>query len=120
MDRIMLIGMRHEGRFGATEEERAMPQLLEVDLEVTADLAAASESDLLADTIDYAPLVAIVADTVERGSYKLMEALGGAIISRALEAAPAAHSMTVRVRKLAVPMDVDMDYAGVELHRQRS
>jgi dihydroneopterin aldolase len=120
MDRIMLTGMRYEGQLGATEEERAMPQLVEIDLELTADLAAASESDALEDTIDYGPLVEIVAATVEGGSFKLMERLAGAIVKRVMDAAPAADSVSVRVRKLAVPMDVDMDYAQVELERRRS
>jgi dihydroneopterin aldolase len=34
MDRITLKSMRYEGRVGATEEERSLPQLLEVDLVV--------------------------------------------------------------------------------------
>jgi dihydroneopterin aldolase len=38
MDRIILRSMRFEGRLGATDEERELPQLVEVDLEV-GDLA---------------------------------------------------------------------------------
>ena len=120
MDRITLVGMRYEGRLGATEDERAFPQLLEIDLEVKADLAAASGSDALEDTIDYVPLVELVADTVQNGSYKLMEGLAGEILKRAMSAAPAADTVSVRIRKLAVPMDVDMDHAQVELHRRRT
>ena len=33
MDRITLSSMRYEGRLGATEEERAFPQMVEVDLD---------------------------------------------------------------------------------------
>lgn len=119
MDRITLTGMRYEGRLGATEEERSLPQLLEVDLEVEADLERAAKSDALADTVDYGPLVELTARTVERGSYRLLEALAGAIVDGALQLSPAIEAVTVRVRKLAVPMDVDMDYAQVELVRRR-
>lgn len=119
MDRITLTGMRYEGRLGATEEERSLPQLVEIDLEVEADLSAAASSDALEDTVDYGPLVGLTARTVERGSYKLLEGLAGALVDGALSAAPAARAVTVRVRKLAVPMDVDMDHAQVELRRQR-
>ena len=119
MDRIILSAIRCEGRLGASAEERVLPQLVEVDLEVEADLSAAAASDALADTIDYGPLVSLVIATVEGGAFNLLEGLSGAIVNSALAAAPAAHAVTVRVRKLAVPLDADLDHAQVELRRER-
>ena len=119
MDRITLSSMRYEGLVGATEEERAFPQMLEVDLVVEADLAAACASDALADTVDYGPLVALTERTVEQGRFTLLEGLAGALASGVLEASPAVAAVTVRVRKLAVPMDVSMDHAEVVIRRQR-
>lgn len=119
MDRITLSSMRYEGFVGATEEERAFPQMLEVDLVVEADLAAASMSDRLADTIDYGPLVSLTERIVEQGRFTLLEGLAGALASAVLEASPAASAVTVRVRKLAVPLDVSMDHAEVEIQRRR-
>ena len=120
MDRITLRSMRFEGRLGATDEERELPQLVEVDLEVEADLTAAGESDALADTVDYGPLVALVDGTVEGGAFHLLEGLASAIARRALDADRRIHAVTVRVRKLAVPLDVDMDHAEVEIRRGRA
>ena len=57
MDRIVLTGMRFESRLGVTDEERELPQLVEVDLELEASLAAAAASDDIADAIDYVPIV---------------------------------------------------------------
>lgn len=119
MDRITLSAMRYEGQLGATEIERAMPQLVEVDLEVETDLGAASDSDALADTVDYAPLVELTERTVERGHFTLLEGLAGALARGALQVSPRIEAVTVRVRKLAVPMDVDMDHAQVEIRRER-
>jgi dihydroneopterin aldolase len=119
MDRITLHGIRLEGRLGVSEEERAREQLVEVDLEVEADLAAAAASDALEDTVDYRPLVAIVTGTVERGDHRLLEGLAGAIATAALGSSPAIGAVTVRVRKLAVPLDVDIDHAQVEIRRER-
>ncbi len=119
MDRIILSSMRLEGCLGVSEEERALPQLLEVDLEVETDLSAASESDELADTVDYGPLVECATRTVESGSHRLLEGLAGAIARGALESSARISAVTVRVRKLAVPMDVDMDHAEVEIRRER-
>lgn len=119
MDRIVLTGMRFEGHHGATDDERALPQLLEVDLEVELDLTAAASSDALEDTVDYGPLVEIARRTVESRSFRLLEAIAGAIAASVVEASSDLISVTVRVRKLAVPIDVDMDHAAVELHRGR-
>ncbi len=119
MDRITLSSMRHEGLIGATEEERTFPQMLEVDLVVEADLSAAAASDDLADTVDYGPLVALVERTVEQGTFTLLESLAGALADAVLEASPKVVAVTVRVRKLAVPMDVSMDHAEVEIRRER-
>lgn len=119
MDRITLRSMRYECLIGAIEEERAFPQMLEVDLVVEAELSAAASSDALADTIDYGPLVTLTERTLESGSFTTLEGLAGTLVRGVLEAAPKAAAVTVRVRKLAVPMDVSMDYAEVELRRER-
>ena len=115
-DTILLQGIRLEGRHGASDEERSIPQLLEVDLVVEADLAAATSSDDLADTVDYGPLLEICRTTVEAGSCRLLERIAGAIAERVLTT-PGVLACTVRVRKLAVPIDVDLDFAQVEIRR---
>jgi 7,8-dihydroneopterin aldolase/epimerase/oxygenase len=117
-DRITLSAMRFEGHHGVSEEERGSPQPIEVDLVVEADLARAGHTDDVADTIDYGPLVALCAGVVERGSFRLLEAIAAAIADRVL-ASTAASAVTVRVRKLAVPVDADMDWAEVEIRRER-
>ena len=117
-DTILLQGIRLEGQHGATTDERSMPQSFEVDLVVEADLGPAGLSDLLADTVDYGPLVEICRSTVESGSYRLLERIAGIIAERVL-ATPDVQACTVRVRKLAVPIDADLDFAQVEVHRSR-
>jgi dihydroneopterin aldolase len=119
MDRITLSSMRYECLVGATPGERSFPQLLEVDVVVEADLSAAAASDALADTIDYGPLVGVTERTLEGGTFATLEGLAGTLLRELLDAAPRATAVTVRLRKLAVPLDVSMDYAEVELRRER-
>jgi 7,8-dihydroneopterin aldolase/epimerase/oxygenase len=119
MDRITLRGMRFEGRLGVSDEERGLPQLVEVDVAVDADLVAASRSDALEDTIDYGPLVELVRGEVEERDHRLLEGLAGSLARAVLERSSRISAVTVRVRKLAVPLDVDMDHAEVELWRER-
>jgi dihydroneopterin aldolase len=115
-DTILLQGIRLEGRHGASDEERALPQMLEMDLVVEADLRAAGASDDLVDTVDYGPLVEICRTVVEDGSHRLLEAIAAAIAERVLMV-PRVLAVTVRVRKLAVPMDADLDFAQVGIRR---
>lgn len=117
-DTILLQGIRLEGQHGASDEERSMPQPFEVDLAVEADLALAAGSDQLADTVDYGPLLEICRTTVETGSFRLLERIAGAIAERVLTT-PGVLACTVRVRKLAVPIDADLDFAQVEIRRTR-
>jgi dihydroneopterin aldolase len=119
MDRITLSSMRYEGLVGASEEERIFPQMLEVDLEVEVDLTTASVSDALIDSVDYGLLVMLTERIVEGSSFTLLEGLAGAVASAALDVSPSIEAVTVRIRKLAVPMDVSMDHAQVEIRRER-
>lgn len=118
-DRIVLSGMRFEGRHGANEEERALEQLIEVDLEVGLDLAPAGRADDLSLTVDYGPLIETCRDIVEGHSFQLLEAIAETIASAVLERGRV-EEVVVRVRKLAVPVDADLDSAGVEVRRSRS
>lgn len=118
-DRIRLRGMRFEGRHGVSEEERALPQPIEVDLELDVDLAPAGRSDELERTVDYGPLIEVCQRIVEGHSFRLLEAIAEAIATEVLAGAPAADAVTVTVRKLAVPVDVDLDFAEVKVTRGR-
>ncbi len=115
-DSILLQGMRFEGVHGVGDEERAEPQLLEVDLEVHLDLRAAATSDALADTLDYGGLVDICREVAEDGDARLLETVAGGIADRVL-AHTRVQEVVVRVRKLAVPLDADLDFAQVEIRR---
>ena len=81
---------------------------------------AAARTDDLADTIDYGPLIELTREVVEE---RQLPAPRGdrrrASLDAALAAAPGADAVTVRVRKLAVPVDADLDHAEVELRRER-
>lgn len=117
-DRILLSGMRFEGRHGVGEEERSVPQLIEVDVELDLDLAPSGQADDLALTVDYGPVIELCRHVVEDRSFSLLEAIG-TVLCRDLLDATAAERVTVRVRKPAVPVDADLDYAAVEMTRER-
>ena len=105
-------GMRFEGHHGVGDEERAITQTIEVDVDMAVDLAAAGRSDDKADTVDYGMVFALVRDIVEGRSFLLLEAIAATVASAVL-VQPKVESVTVRVRKLRVPIDGDLDHAGV-------
>lgn len=117
-DRIVLSGLRFEGHHGVSDEERELPQPIELDVELSVDLSAAGRTDDLAATVDYGPVIAACREIVERRSFRLLEAIAEAIAAELLRSTTA-EAVTVRVRKLAVPVDAEIDSAGVEISRSR-
>ena len=77
---IELRGIRAWGRHGANAGEQDVPQPLEIDLSLSADVHEARTSDALADTIDYADLHARIVRIVETERHRLLERLGASIL----------------------------------------
>ena len=120
-DRISLIGMRFLGRHGVLLEERLEPQPFEVDVILHADLGVASASDALTDTADYAGLFERVREIVEGESFRLIEALAGAIASMTLASTDPAlvEAVEVRVRKPQAPLPGVFAHVEAALIRRR-
>lgn len=113
--------MRFEARHGVFDWEREAVQPFEVDLVLHADLARAADSDELSSTVDYAALYELVRAMVEGPSFRLIEALAGAIADAALSATDPAvvDGVEVRVRKPAAPIGGAVDTIEAVLVRRR-
>jgi 7,8-dihydroneopterin aldolase/epimerase/oxygenase len=119
-DRIFLSQMAFLGRHGVTEDERAEAQEIGVSLEVDLDLGPAGQSDELADTVDYADLFALCRDIVEERSYNLLEGIAEAIAADVLAGYPRVQLVRVEVTKPGVPIDGQLEAAGVSVERGRA
>ena len=117
-DKIVLSGAHFFARHGVTAEERRVGGQFVVDVEVAYDLAGAGKSDDLADTISYAQLYDLVRDIVQGESFHLIETLAETLARKILAAFPA-DSVLVRAKKQPPPIDGMVDFAGVEIYRQR-
>ena len=80
MDRIALHDIVVQGRHGAYAQEREQPQTLRIDLVLQLNLARASASDDLSDTIDYADVHRRIVEIVQTHSYALLERLAAVIL----------------------------------------
>ena len=120
-DRLALRGMRFEARHGVLAHEKVDPQPFEVDLVLHADLSRASETDALAETVDYATLYELVRAIITGPSFDLIEALAGAVARAVLAATDPAlvGAVEVRVRKPQAPLDGELDTVEAALFRRR-
>lgn len=116
MDRILITGLREVGVHGVLPEERTRPQPFEVDVELEVDLARASESDDLDDTVDYGAVCESVGRVVRSERYDLIERLA-ARIAEVCAVDPRVQRVRVTVRKLRPPVPVMLDHVAVSIER---
>ena len=115
-DRIELRGLRVSGICGVLPEEQERAQPLEVDVDIEADLGVASQSDDLADTIDYSGVLSSIESIIESERFMLLERLAGRIADDVARI-PGAQAVTVSVRKLRPPVPQQLDTTGVTVTR---
>lgn len=118
-DRIVLSNLVFQARHGVHDWEKERPQRFEVDVELELDLSPAGRSDDLAATVDYSAVYDRVRAIVEGPAVELLEALAARVAERVLDADARIDAITVRVRKPEVQLGGPLDYAGVEVTRQR-
>jgi dihydroneopterin aldolase len=73
--RLFLTGITAQGRHGANPGEKDEPQDFVVDLDVEVGVA----DDKLSSTADYRSLIRTARETVEQGSFDLLETLAHAV-----------------------------------------
>ena len=119
-DAIFVRGMEFAGHHGVSDEERAEPQVIEVDVELHLDLRPAGSSDDLAQTVNYSTVYEMCRAQVEDNSYRLLEAIGEAIARDVLGSDERIARVIVAVRKPGVPIDGVLDHAGIRIERERA
>ncbi len=85
MDIIFVRDIRLDTLIGAYEFERRHPLTLNVDIEIGRPSIRACQTDILADTIDYASVVEVVKAAFASHAFHLLEPLADSIIGQILE-----------------------------------
>ncbi len=75
MDIIFIEELRAEARVGIHPRENALPQSVEISLEIGVDTTTAGASDDLRDTVDYASVVTRLREELARCHFNLLETL---------------------------------------------
>ena len=118
-DRIQVKGMKFFGHHGITEEEQAIGQRIEVDVEIEVDLEAAGRADDPNLTLDYTLIYQVTREIVEGKSVKLIETLAESIADRLILKLNV-DSAWVKVIKPNPPIDNSViGYVAIEVQRDK-
>jgi FolB domain-containing protein len=118
-ENIIIERLEFRGRCGVTPEERARPQPLAIDLELTCPLQPAGYSDDLRQTIDYAKIAQRTVDVGTQKESSLLETLAERILAMLFEEFPV-DRVRLWLRKLHPPMNLVTGSVGISLDRTRT
>ena len=118
-DLILLVGIHGFGYHGLFEHERSNGQDFFVDLALSVDLRAASMSDAIEDTVNYAEITDLVVAEITTDPVSLIEKLAGRIAERILNTYVKVSSVTVTVHKPQAPVAVSLKDIAVQITRMR-
>jgi dihydroneopterin aldolase len=118
LGKIRLDNIRLFAFHGCLKEEGVIGSDYRVDLEITADLDKASQSDRLGDTVDYVVLHTIVREEMSVRSH-LLETVGTRILNRILQEVGAVKTAEVSISKINPPIGGDVQQVTVILSKSR-
>ncbi len=115
---IRLHNIRTFSYHGCLEEEGKIGSDYRVDLEIEADLDQSTQSDDLADTVDYVHLNTIVKEEMAVRS-KLLEHVAQRIINRIYKEIAMVERVLLKVSKINPPIGGDVQYVTIVLEQKR-
>ena len=113
-DSVFVRGLEFEGNHGYTAAERRGTRRFRVNLTLELSLTAAAASDRIVDTVDYWKVSEIVVALGTKSTYRLLEALAGAMGAKIQELYPRAQ-VVIELEKLAPPCPGVPAACGVRL-----
>jgi dihydroneopterin aldolase len=116
-DQISITGIKAFGYHGVLPHEAIEGQDFIVDLVITLDLQAASQSDDLSQTVNYADLAQIVHENIIGERVALIERLAGRIADDIKAAYQQILSISVTVHKPHAPVTLDFSDISVTVSR---
>jgi 7,8-dihydroneopterin aldolase/epimerase/oxygenase len=118
-DAVFVTGLALHAYHGVMQHEAKVGQTFQLDLVLQIDLAAASRSDKLKDTVSYDMVVKTASEAFCARRYRLVEAAAGAVAEAVLERCPAVTGIRVTVHKPHAPIAATFDDVGVTIERAR-
>jgi 7,8-dihydroneopterin aldolase/epimerase/oxygenase len=118
LDKLEIHGAKFMCNLGVTADERGEKQEITVHVDFYTDIRKATASDDLADAVDYVAVYSTLKKVIEKQSYKLIETLGSRLADAVLHTFPISK-VNVRIEKPSVLTDKNVDYAAIEVTREK-
>jgi len=118
-DRIFVEGLSLHAYHGVMPHEGKVGQTFAIDLELAVDLAAATRSDKVADTVSYDKVVDCASQAFAGQRFRLLEAAAGRVADAILTTFPRVTSVKVTIHKPHAPIAATFADVGVTLLRGR-
>jgi dihydroneopterin aldolase len=118
-DAIFIKGLMLHAYHGVMQHEAKVGQTFRLDLVLRIDLAEASRTDKLKDTISYDTVVKMASEAFCARRYRLVEAAAGAVAQTVLDRCPQVSFVRVTVHKPHAPIAATFDDVGVTIERGR-
>ena len=118
MDAIIIEGLKVETVVGCFDWERQIIQPLLLDLVIQTSLEQASNSDALADTLNYAEICEISALVIQEAKPELIEHASKLVLKSLFTTFKAIESIKITIRKPAIIAQAQS--VGIRLERHRN
>jgi dihydroneopterin aldolase len=117
--RITIRGLEVFAHHGLLPEEREQGQTFRFDIGLSLKDSAATVSDDIDDTVDYAAVCDLVAKVATAETHNLLEKLAAVVADEILERFPLAFKVKVRAAKTAPPISHPVGEVSVTVKRDR-
>lgn len=111
---VQIRNVEFQGKHGASADERRSSRRFQVDVDLTFPMARSTESDRLADTVNYRDVCEVLVQIGEARPYRLLEALAAEMLREMRKRWPQA-SIMIELRKLHPPCPGNPAYTAVRL-----
>lgn len=118
-DQVFVRGLALHAYHGVMPHESKVGQTFTLDLTLDLDLAQASRSDKLADTVGYDQVVNVANEAFCAKRYRLVEAAAGAVAEAVLSRFKQVTAVRVTIHKPHAPIAATFDDVGVSILRKR-
>ena len=113
-DVVFVRGLEFEANHGYTAAERRSTRRFRLQIEMRTSLGAAASSDHIRDTVDYRKICELALEIGTQSTFRLLEALGGAVAKAIQELYP--HTdVDIEIEKLMPPCPGVPQSCGVRL-----
>jgi dihydroneopterin aldolase len=119
-DTVFVSGLALHAYHGVMQHEAKVGQTFKLDLVLDIDLAEASRTDKLKDTVSYDTVVKTASEAFCVRRYRLVEAAAGAVADAVLEQFSQVRCIRITVHKPHAPIAATFDDVGVIIERTRA